>query len=353
MASWSALLVRLYVAWIRRSKAAFADADRMRALVAALYMHPQSYAPPKRLGGSGVVVDRIDVSEWPLYRVRAVDPAAVIKTTTKTTSAASATPRDAMLYIHGGGWIREAAAQHWQFAAQAARETGLDVLVPVYPLAPRPGATARHLVDGLVTIIKRLASTEHDPHSRHSHRIVSIAGDSAGGTIALATAQKLACGAATPDLAAHVRSLVLISPGLDCAVDHPDCLAIAPRDPWLGIAGLRVVAGYWAGGLAATDPLASPLLGEIGRLPPLLLLCGTDDVLCSDARRLSARFQGRSGGCSGDDASEGVTGSYAAPDGRFTYVEGPGMIHVYPLLPHWEGARARELILAFVRKHLE
>jgi hypothetical protein len=28
------------------------------------------------------------------------------------------------------------------------------------------------------------------------------------------------------------------------------------------------------------------------------------------------------------------------------------MIHVYPLLPHWEGEQARKLIMHFVQNHL-
>ncbi|KXJ86449.1 Alpha/Beta hydrolase protein [Microdochium bolleyi] len=323
MASWSALLVRLYISWVRRSKAAFSNADAMRAVISALYLQPESVAPP-RLGGD-ISVERIDVSEWPLYRVRAAAaPAAIDKR--------SQPPRDAMLYIHGGAFIREAAAQHWKFAAQTARETGLDVLVPAYPLVPRPNATARQIVDGLITIITRLASAA----DHHRHRIVSIAGDSAGG----------------------VRSLVLISPVLDCAIDHPDCVRIAAeRDPWLGVEGTRVVAGYYAGGLPVTHPIPSPLYGDITELPPVLLLCGTDDMLCSDARRLAARFRG--GGEAGAGSEAGghggasvPAGSFSSGDGRFIYVEQRDMIHVYPLLPHWEGAQARELIMGFVKEHL-
>ncbi|KAH7020768.1 Alpha/Beta hydrolase protein [Microdochium trichocladiopsis] len=325
MPSWSALLVRLYIIWIRRSKAPYSNADKTRALLASLYLQPEPYAPPRL--ASDVVVERVDVSEWPLYRVALARPSAA--DLSKTTSPAN--PRPAMLYLHGGAWIREAAPAHWKFVAQVARETGLDVLVPVYPLLPRPTATARQIVDGLIRIVRL---TEQP--------VVSIAGDSAGGCLALGLAQELR--KAAPELAARVRSLVLMSPLLDCALSHPECLRLDKHDPWLGIEGLRVLIPYWTGGLPTTHPLPSPLFGEIDQLPPVLLLCGTDDILCSDARRLSARFQGQ-------DGSEGVPGSFEGKD--FTYVEQPGMVHVYPLLPHWEGSQARELIMAFVLKHLD
>lgn len=249
-----------------------------------------------------------------------------------------------MLYIHGGAWIHEAAPAHWSFAAHAARETGLDVLLPVYPLIPRPTASARQIVDGLASIVRAVTT---------KHKIVSIAGDSAGGCLALALAQHLAS-SEQADLAASLTSLVLISPVLDCALDHPELVALDGDDPWLGIEGLRELIPYYTGrihsnisSLQVTDPVVSPLFGEIDGLPPTMLLCGTHDILCSDARRLSARFQGKAG----DKNDKGARGSFQTDD--FTYVEQPGMVHVYPLLPHWEGRQARDMIVAFVSKHLE
>ena len=73
-------------------------------------------------------------------------------------------------------------------------------------------------------------------------------------------------------------------------------------------------------------------------------MCGTDDILCADAHRLSARMQGR-------DGSTGIARGVEVEG--FTFVEQPDMIHVYPLLPHWEGQQARKMIMVFISKHLE
>lgn len=149
-----------------------------------------------------------------------------------------------------------------------------------------------------------------------------------------------------PRVAKRLSSLVLISPVLDLALDNPASELLEPEDPWLGLAGLRVIVPLWAGELALRDPQVSPLYGEIKGLPPMMLLSGTRDLLNPDARRLSTRFQGKKGG----DKGEGVGGSVELE--RFLYVEGEGMVHVFPLLPHWEGGVARGRVLGFVREHL-
>lgn len=78
-------------------------------------------------------------------------------------------------------------------------------------------------------------------------------------------------------------------------------------------------------------------------LPPILLFAGTADLLCADARRLNAGFQGKS--------VNDVAKRSAEVQG-LTYIEHPDMIHVYPILPHWEGGQARKQIVAFVTEHL-
>ena len=71
-------------------------------------------------------------------------------------------------------------------------------------------------------------------------------------------------------------------------------------------------------------------LHDLGDLPPTLVLCGTRDLLVPACRRLAAR---------------------AAEAGwDLTYVEEPGAIHVYPLLPGIpEAARAWTTTLEFLR----
>lgn len=320
MTSWSAAAVRFYVSTIRRSKATISDAQATEASIEDVYLYPQSYAPPKTLK-SDIIIERVDVNTWPLYCV------ASHATQSKLTQR---NKRQAIVYVHGGAFFREIDPSHWGFIVQLAHETSLDVLVPIYPLVPRPTATAEQVVQGVIDVCRSC-----------KHEVVCVAGDSAGGAIALATVQQMQTDA--PDIAQKLRSVVLISPVLDCAFSHPENVRLAANDPWLGIDGLRVAGKRWAGNLPIEDPRVSPLHGSIKGLPPILLFAGTADLLCADARRLSARFQGNSV----DDPAEGsveMTG--------LTYVEHPDMIHVYPILPHWEGGEARKQIVSFIGEHL-
>ncbi|KAF9764335.1 hypothetical protein IL306_002822 [Fusarium sp. DS 682] len=318
MPSITASLVSLYIKWILQSKVLFDSADNTLKSLQDLYIRPQDFHPPTNLG-SDIFIDRVDVHEWPLYRLSTQPPSSTKE------------PRNALLYIHGGAFFREIHNQHWNFTAQVARETDLDVLIPIYPLLPRPGATAQKLTAGLIDIC-RLSKQP----------VVSIAGDSAGGMLALSTCQKLRD--TQPELATQVRSLILISPVLDCALDHPEVVRLAETDPWLGLNGLRAIIPMLAGDLPPKHPIVSPLFGDIENLPPVLLLSGTHDMLCADARRLKSKFASR-------DIDEALPGGVEMD--RFVYIEKEAMIHVWPALPHPEGAEGRKTIIHFINKHLE
>ncbi|OJJ61683.1 hypothetical protein ASPSYDRAFT_584320 [Aspergillus sydowii CBS 593.65] len=316
MASFTAWLVRLFVTYIRRSRLVFGSAENMRNNMRELYLRPQNFNPPKNLG-PGITIDRIDYGAWPLYRVSSADN--------------SVKKRPAMMYIHGDAFYREIDPQYWKFVAQAVRDTELDAIVPIYPLLPRPGATAAEVIDGFMDICGRLEQP-----------IVSIVGDSAGGMYTLATMQQLL--EQRSELARRVRCIVLISPVLDLGLDHPEVVRLGKNDPWLGLDGLRQLLPLLGAGLPAHDPIVSPLFGDIETLPPVMLLSGTYDMLVADAQRLSTKFQGK-----GTEIC--MPGSFK--NDKFTFIEQPEMVHVYPLLPHPEGAEARETIIRFLKQHTE
>ncbi|KAF4414918.1 alpha beta-hydrolase [Fusarium acutatum] len=324
MVSLAARIVRFYLVWIRRSQTQFLTARNMRDHIQAQYIRPQSFSPPQTLDPN-ISIERVDVNDWPLYR---------ISSSPFSPKVEDEANRPAMLYCHGGGWVNEIVTPHYKLVAQIARDTGLDVLVPIYPLIPRPAATAVQVVAGL-----------HEIMTEIKQPIVSIGGDSAGGNLAMLLTQHLV--RVKSDLISRVRSLVLISPALDCTMSHPETKRLGSNDPWLSPEGLHVVGDVWSGGLARSDPRVSPLFGDIADLPPILLLSGTHDMLCADARRLSARF--RNGGTS-TDIDAWVAGSVELEG--FKYVEVEEMIHVWPLTPSPEGAEARKIIVEFIRKYL-
>ncbi|HTY26769.1 MAG TPA: alpha/beta hydrolase [Mycobacterium sp.] len=80
-----------------------------------------------------------------------------------------------------------------------------------------------------------------------------------------------------------------------------------------------------AGTLPVDDPRVSPLAAPLAGLAPVTVFSGTRDILNPDARLFT------------DKARE------AGVD--VDYVQGDGMIHVYPLLPIPEGRAARRRVV--------
>lgn len=220
-----------------------------------------------------------------------------------------------VVYFHGGGWIHEAADQHWSLVGQICEATGCRVLVPAYPLI-QSGGTARTVVRTATALCRSLGGP------------VVLAGDSAGGSIAMSAALALVQRDGATDSACDLRALVMISPALDLRFGNPEIDEVQPRDPWLVRAGQIELAERWIGD-DAEDQVLNPFLGDLSVLPRTLMMCGTFDILLPDARLLACRAM-----------EEGA---------RLEYVEAEGQIHVYPLLPTPEGRRARRRIVAEVR----
>lgn len=190
-------------------------------------------------------------------------------------------PRDRVstgrvLYLHGGGYMFDLIPAQWTIIAELCRQSGAEVLVPLYPLAPE--ATVEQ---GLAAVS---ATWDRAVSEVGAHRVI-LSGDSAGGGLALVWAQHLRdCG--KPPAA----GLVLFSPWLDATVSGKDQPRLERRDAMLSIDRLRQAGQLWAGSRKADHPWVSPLFGELSDLPPIQVFAGTRDLLYSDALRLAARL---------------------------------------------------------------
>ena len=206
------------------------------------------------------------------------------------------TVRRTVLYLHGGGFVAPIDPFHVRYAARLASELDAEVLLPDYPLAPEH--TWRDSHDALVELAASLVAD----------RPTVLAGDSAGGGIALAVALSLRDrGGAQP------THLLLHAPWVDLTTSTPATRWYAERDPWLRITKLEAYARWWAGSEADLDrPEVSPALADLAGLPPALVFCGTRDLLLPGCRLLAHRAR------------------EAGWD--LTLVEEPDLIHVYPIL---------------------
>jgi len=121
---------------------------------------------------------------------------------------------------------------------------------------------------------------------------------------------------------------VLVAPWVDLAGTTPGTEEARSQDPWLTLSKLRLYGAWWAGEDDVHRPEVSPLHGDLAGLPPLLVMCGTRDLLLPQVRELVRRA--------------------TAAGTSVTYVEAPALLHVYPVLPVPEAGPARREIAAFV-----
>jgi acetyl esterase/lipase len=187
-------------------------------------------------------------------------------------SAAAATSVDsaAILYLHGGGYCVGSPLTHRALTSRLARAAGLPVFVADYRLAPEhPFPCA---LDDAVAACRSLMQAGP----------VVIAGDSAGGGLALATALYL-CQHEIGSAAA----LVLFSPWADLTLSAITENA-AKKDVMLGAAWLAECARHYLAGASAATPLASPIFADLRGLPPTLIQSAADELLGGDTLRITA-----------------------------------------------------------------
>lgn len=181
----------------------------------------------------------------------------------------------ALLYLHGGAYIVGGAQSYRGLAGELGRATGVASYAIDYRLAPEHPFPAA--VDDGVTAYRALLDQGLMPS-----RIV-IAGDSAGGGLAIATLVA-ARDAGLPSPAAAF----VISPWADLTCSSPSMMSKAAVDPSLTQKGLLVAAAHYLAGAAAASPLASPVHADLSRLPPLLIHVGSAEILLDDAVHLAA-----------------------------------------------------------------
>ena len=222
-----------------------------------------------------------------------------------------------VLYLHGGAYVYELQDKHWGMIKRLMDTGLLEITIPFYPLAPE------HTCDEVLAFAREVFE---EMRTQVPGQPIAILGDSAGGGMALSVSQLLRdAGKAQP------ACLVLVSPWLDVTCSDPRQEQLEAVDPILALPGLREEGRWYAGPVPPTDPRVSPLFGELGSLPPMLVLSGTHDLLNPDAHRLQERCSAVSCDC--------------------TLSEYTGMLHVWPAMPVPEAGMAVEEMVAFLRQH--
>lgn len=196
-----------------------------------------------------------------------------------------ADPACRLLYLHGGAFEAGSPRSHRSLTTRIAERTGMPVLVPDYRLSPE-----HNRVDALddVDAAWELVSAE-GPQGPAPLRHGFVAGDSAGGNLALGLAHRLRDRSARqPD------AVVVFSPLTDSTLSSPSITENVDTDPFLGPGFARllevpaevVVLGTWASiRIRPDDPRVSPLLDDLTGLPPTLVQVSDCEMLRDDAVR--------------------------------------------------------------------
>lgn len=220
------------------------------------------------------------------------------------------TPKRQLVYLHGGGYVQPIARQHWQLVTKIAREADCKVILPLYGLAPR------NTVDDALALMTQVLDRLDDLP-------LVLGGDSAGGGLALALAQK-------QQWQSRVQLLLLISPWVEARFYDDESKRLERIDPWLSAEALSYVAGVWSGVGDASRLEVSPLRGTFEGLPATQLFLGDVDLLYPQGRELAMALRSSSVDLQLHEVS--------------------GALHVYPLIRTRDGLEAQNLIVDTVSK---
>ena len=181
-----------------------------------------------------------------------------------------------ILYFHGGVYVIGTAVASVPLVSELARRTGAKAITVAYRLGPEhpyPAAVedARAAYEGLLA--QGVAPAN-----------VALAGESAGGGLVVATFLALReAGVPLPSCG------YLMSPYVDLTLSGRHSPTGPRSTPVLTPEGLRVRVPDYLAGADASDPLISPIFGDLKDLPPLLIQVGSHEILLSDALRLAER----------------------------------------------------------------
>ncbi|HEY5645224.1 MAG TPA: alpha/beta hydrolase [Pseudomonadales bacterium] len=184
------------------------------------------------------------------------------------------------VHTHGGAWVFGGGDSALREAVWMASGLGVKVISIDYrrpPLHPFPAA-----LDDAAAVWQAVTKDQDAAKT-------ALFGTSAGGNIALATTLKL-------------KALGLPLPGAVFAGTPATDMANV-SDSWLTLEGLDPLGSRQEGGLIQgafdlyigeadpSDPLMSPVNGDLGGFPPTILISGTRDLLLSDTVRMHRAFR--------------------------------------------------------------
>jgi acetyl esterase/lipase len=180
-----------------------------------------------------------------------------------------------LLYFHGGGYVIGSTSGYRRSLGPVVRILRKTLIAVDYRRAPEHPYPAA--LEDALTSYNALAA-------RFPTGNIVVAGDSAGGGLALALCLRLKqAGLPQP------RALVLFSPWVDLAQTK---FEENVHDPMLNPSWLQWAASRYCNGANATLGTISPLFADdLSGIPPTLIQTGSEEILWPQSKRLHARLK--------------------------------------------------------------
>jgi len=220
-----------------------------------------------------------------------------------------------ILYLHGGAWTSQPLDLHWMFMDNMAQSLDAKIIAPIYPKVPH--FNYKDTYPKILNLYKEMVGTVESANQ------VTIMGDSSGGNIALGLSQLLKL----EDLP-QPKDIILLSACVDMSLSNPLLPEYDEKDPLLAREGMEVITKLWAADKSLSDPLISPIHGDLQGIAKITHFIGTHEALYPDAMKLDEKL-----------TEQGIAIN------TFVY---PKMLHVFVVMPIPEALDAHQKIITII-----
>ena len=181
-----------------------------------------------------------------------------------------------ILYFHGGAYVAEATTLHWDFLEKLANDTKSTIVMPDYPLTPK--YTYKDVFNMVEPLYKEIIS-------KVDVKNLVMMGDSAGGGITLALAEKI-----SQNNIQLPSKTILISPWLNVTLTNEKIKEVQKNDKDLNKEKLLIAGISYARDEEGTKSyLVNPINGPLSKLKNVIIYTGTYDILNPDTHLLQEK----------------------------------------------------------------
>ncbi len=181
-----------------------------------------------------------------------------------------------LYFFHGGAYVAEATTLHWDFLEKLANDTKSTIVMPDYPLTPK--YTYKDVFNMVEPLYKEIIS-------KVDVKNLVMMGDSAGGGITLALAEKI-----SQNNIQLPSKTILISPWLNVTLTNEKIKEVQKNDKDLNKEKLLIAGiSYARDEEGMKSYLVNPINGPLSKLKNVIIYTGTYDILNPDTHLLQEK----------------------------------------------------------------